>query len=459
MFLLIIYILISLLISRLIFKANIFNIASLALISYWIYYPIEKFAFNNQTLIKIVSSNKERGVYLFAIFGFAFLLGAFFITKLNLRKVKFLTTVNSKNNLLFISIFLGFLGFLCFSYTYNFDINEYFLNLELPRGERMDLLSKASNALPYSIFFIPSVTTLLISIKKFGLRKARTNILYFIITIINFPILLSYIFEGDRTSLIKFVVVIVFTLRLTNTSVEEEKQATYLIEKSRINKKVLFNRIKMMLILLALFFMLTFIGIGRNNGWKYSGINFTKISNIGFSEFRYVNFTIDFALARDSLGIEKTDKIFTWDKILFYPLPTYVYKSIFNEKKPPNIGNAIALETKNFIFGKDNDAKFGFALSPIAEGFINLGHLGVFITGLIYGLAVGFLQSFYNKISLKRVDLLDIFILNTIGMLPLIMRSGSAGIYNWIFSTSFVILLPLLIIDIYRRKNFKKFSN
>ena len=125
MFLLIIYILISLLISRLIFKANIFNIASLALISYWIYYPIEKFAFNNQTLIKIVSSNKERGVYLFAIFGFAFLLGTFFITKLNLRKVKFLTTVNSKNNLLFISIFLGFLGFLCFSYTYNFHINEW----------------------------------------------------------------------------------------------------------------------------------------------------------------------------------------------------------------------------------------------------------------------------------------------------------------------------------------------
>ena len=126
MFLLLIYILFSLLISRLILKANIFNIASLALISYWIYYPIEKVGFNNEILLEAINSNKEKGIYLYPIFGFAFLLGTFIITKLNLKKVRLFTSINSKNNLFFISIFLGFLGLLSFSYTYNFDIHEYF---------------------------------------------------------------------------------------------------------------------------------------------------------------------------------------------------------------------------------------------------------------------------------------------------------------------------------------------
>ena len=183
----------------------------------------------------------------------------------------------------------------------------------------------------------------------------------------------------------------------------------------------------MMLILLGLFFLLTFISLGRNNGWRYSALNFSKISNHSFAEFRHVNYTIDYALARNSIEVVKTEKMFTWDKLLFYPLPTYVYKYIFNEKKPSNIGDAIARETKDFINGIEHEGNIGFTLSPIAEGFINLGYLGVIITGLIYGVFVGFLQSFYNKISLERIDLFDIFVLNTLGIVPLIMRAGSAG--------------------------------
>ena len=32
------------------------------------------------------------------------------------------------------------------------------------------------------------------------------------------------------------------------------------------------------------------------------------------------------------------------------------------------------------------------------------------------------------------------------------MRAGTAGIYNWIFSTSFVILLPLLLLEIFQQR-------
>ena len=93
----------------------------------------------------------------------------------------------------------------------------------------------------------------------------------------------------------------------------------------------------------------------------------------------------------------------------------------------------------------------GVGLSPIGR-FINLGHFGVLFLGLIYGFAIGILQSWYNKISLDNINLMDIIVLNTLGIVPLIMRSGTAGIYNWIFSTSFVLFLPLLLIDIFRRK-------
>jgi len=251
MTLLILYILLSILLSRLIIKSTIFNIASIALISYWAAYPLESLSISNryQTIIGI----KERGIYLYAIFGISFLLGVFLITKLNPKKISFFSSLNSKNNLFFVSIFLSFLGLICFSYTYNFNILEYIEitlgfdpsgTIKLSRAERLEMLSTAKNALPYSIFFIPSITTLLISIKKFGLRNFKDIFLSFIIFLLNLPILFSYLIEGDRSALIKFVVVVFFTLTLTKNSVFETNKTIYLIEKYRINKKVLMNRIK-----------------------------------------------------------------------------------------------------------------------------------------------------------------------------------------------------------------------
>jgi len=280
--------------------------------------------------------------------------------------------------------------------------------------------------------------------------------------ILNLPILFSYLIEGDRTALIKFIVVVFFTIKLTKTSIYETNKNIYLIEKYKLNKKVLINRIKIFFIFISLFCLLVFIGLGRSNGWRETSKILINLSEqyenkmLPTPEFRSVNFTIDFALARDYLTNQKTEKMFTWDRLIFYPLPTYVYKGIFKEKKPPNVGDAIGLEAKNYIFGPNIKTKWGFGLSPIAEGWINFKYLGIIFIGLTYGLSIGILQFFYNKISLDRLNLFDIFVLNTLGIVPLIMRSGSAGIYNWIFSTSFVMLLPVLLITIFQIKNNKK---
>ena len=463
MFLLCIYIFLSLLISRSIIKANIFNIASLSLIAYWVTYPLERLKFNDYYIT--INGIKEVGVYMYAIFGFSFLLGAFIITKLNIKKINLYPSINSKNNLFFISFTLAFLGLICFSYTYNFNINEYFqMTLGLTRGERMASLSEAKNALPYSIFFVPSITTLLITIKKFGLRKSLNDItLTLIIVFLNSPIFFSYFIEGDRTAIIKLFTVIFFTLGLSQYPFEKINNKSYLIENFRINKTILLNRIKVSFILFLLLAFFTFIGFGRANGWRR--VPFV-LKNIQYNvrnkllptgEFRGVNYTIDFALARNHLDIKKTEQMFTWDKLIFYPLPTYVYKAVFNVKKPLNVGDMIGLETKNYIFGADDKRKLGFALSPIAEGLINVGSFGVFIIGFIYGMAISLIQSFYNKISLDKINLLDICIINSIGMVPLIMRAGTSGIYNWIFSTTFVILLPIVIIEIFQGRKFLPF--
>jgi len=469
MTLLILYIVLSVLVSRLIIKSTIFNIASITLISYWATYPLENLSINNWYLT--INGIKERGIYLYAIFGLSFLLGVFLTTQINPKKVIYFGSLNSKYNLFFTSIILGLLGFICFSYTYNFNILEYIeINLgldadgfsKISRAERMALLSTAKNALPYSIFFIPSITTLLINIKKFGLGNITNIFFSLIVILLNFPILFSYIIEGDRSSLIKLIVVVFFTLQLTKTSVCEKNKNTYLIENYRLNKRVLINRIKIIFILMSLFFLLIFIGLGRGNSWRQTSeilINLSKqyeSKMLPTPEFRSVNFTVDYALARDYLSNQKIKKMFTWDKLIFYPLPTYVYKGIFKEQKPHNVGDAIGLEAKNYLAGPDVKTKWGFGLSPIAEGWINFKYLGIIITGLIYGLSIGLIQYFYNKISLDKINLFDIFILNTLGIVPLIMRSGSAGIYNWIFSTSFVMLLPVLLITLFRKKNHTK---
>ncbi len=460
MFFLFIYIIFSIFLSRSILKSNIFNLASISLIAYWAAYPFEKLGIDgNYDIYEAVIGIKEKGVYMYAIFGFSFLLGAFCISKINIKKINFYPTIITKNNLFFISTCLGLLGLFCFSNTYNFDFSTYFdFSLNTSRGEKMAILSKAKNALPYSIFFIPSITTLLITIKKFGLKNINNLFLSFIIFLINFPILFSYIFEGDRTALIKLLVMIIFTLGLTKYSVEKVNKNTYLIENWRVNNSVLKNRLKMTIILISLFSMLTIMGHVRGKNQEQLSRIFSDLSiefkqkTFPVGEFRGVNYTIDYSLARNYINIEKTKKMFTWDKFIFYPLPTYVYKGIFKEVKPPNIGDAIGIETKNF-YGLEDNRKLGFGLSPIAEGLINFGVFGVILNGFIYGLSINLLQYFYNKISLERINLLDIFILNTTAMVPLIMRAGSAGIYNWIFSTSFVILLPLLLLEILQKRN------
>ena len=76
MILLILYIIFSILLSRSILKANLFNIASIALISYWAAYPIENIKIGEK-LYQSIDGLKEIGIYLYAIFGFSFLLGAF----------------------------------------------------------------------------------------------------------------------------------------------------------------------------------------------------------------------------------------------------------------------------------------------------------------------------------------------------------------------------------------------
>ena len=172
MFLIILYIFFSYLISRRIVNANIFNIASFSLFVYWVTYPLENLKIDGD-MYSSISGIKERGIILYAIFGFTFLIGSYILSKANLPRFPSLPKVNSLRYLIILSIISGSLGLFCFLYSYNFSINQYFFSIfNLSRIDRLAEFSKSNNALPYSIFFIPSVIAILISLKSINFKSS-----------------------------------------------------------------------------------------------------------------------------------------------------------------------------------------------------------------------------------------------------------------------------------------------
>ena len=254
--------------------------------------------------------------------------------------------------------------------------------------------------------------------------------------------------------------IVIFTSSLKESAIDEINNKEYLIQDFRINKTILRKRLFLLLNLTISFLILVLIGLGRGNGWK----NFSRLTTnfqsqiekklLPTSEFRSVNFTIDYSIAREHLTNERLKKMFTWDRGIFYPLPRYFYKTLFKENKPPNLGNVIGIEVKNYVFGNNYPRKIGFGLSPIAEGYINSGLFGIIFIGFIYGAVVRIIQDSYNKISIKQFNFFDLIILNSASMIPIMMRVGSMGIYNWIFSITFVSFLPILIIEFLKNLKF-----
>ena len=419
--------------SRPLLNRKLVNLFVLCLFVYWLTYPLESLEIGNA--YSTIPGIKEVGIIHYAIFAFSFLAGLFLTSKLKIPKVQIYPDFKNSNNLFFISIFLGIFGFVCFAYTYSFSIDNYFTNFFSNRVHRMAILSSSRNALPYSILFI---------------------------FIINCPIMISYLLEGDRTSLIKAVMVLILAFQLKNESFENIEKSNKINVKNRINKKYLIEKLKLLFNLFLGFLLLTFIGLGRGNGWQNINRILINLNDqyqkkaLPTSEFRSINFTIDYAIARNYLSIEKEKDMFTWDKGYRYILPTYVYKRIYKNKKPPNIGDAIGQEIKKYVYSEKYPKKIGFGLSPVAEGFINKGILGIAIIGFIYGSFVFFLQAAYNKICLKTFNFFDLITLCSVIMIPLMMRSGSLGIYNWIFSISFVSLIPITIIELLKKINFYK---
>ncbi len=458
MFYLLAYSYFSLLLSRKIINANLFNISSFTLLCYWVAYPIDKL--NVGGIFQAIDGITKKGLFLYSIFGLSFLLGFYLFPKFKIPYLKIYNNYITLNNLYFIAIFSSIFGFITFLYAYDFSLIKYFDSVfYLARSERMAIISSSNKVLPYSIASIPSIGLFCLIIKHPNYKKfISQNFGLILIIFFNIPILFSYIYEGDRTSLIKLITIIFFALNINNKT---KNNSRLFLKKFRINRIILYKRLKLFFIILIAIFLLIFIGLARGNGWR--NISLFK-NNIVYAyqnkkfptpEFRAVNFTIDYAIARDYLSIKKVDKMFTLERGIFYPLPTYVYKKLFNEKKPMNIGDSIGKEIKDYIYGINHERKIGYGLSPVAEGYINKGKTGIFLIGIIYGFSIRFLQENYNKISMKRLSFTDLCILNSISVTPLIMRSGSLGIYNWILSTTFILFIPISIIFLLN-KNFIK---
>ena len=327
-----------------------------------------------------------------------------------------------------------YLAIIIFSNFYVKD-NLYHKNI----NQEPNIKNLNQNSISLYIFFIQSITLFNLNIDN---------------------ILIEYYMDIKNISYYKvssqIVMISGFTLNAINVFLSPVIAKLYFKNKIKKLQKKLTLISKLNLIsgiisfLFIVFFLLILIGNARGNGWKMVSkvpenfINQIKVGLLPTAEFRGVNFTVDWALSRDYLTLKKRKDMFTWNRMIFYPLPTYTYRSIFKKEKIPTISRVIGDEVKEYVFEDSIDKKLGYALSPIAEGYINFGTLGVLILGLFYGFCINFLQFQYNNISYKSINLFDILILNSISIIPLIMRAGTAGIYNYILSISFAIFISLL---------------
>tara|TARA_Y100001968_G_C19437004_1_gene760293 strand:+ start:57 stop:1457 length:1401 start_codon:yes stop_codon:yes gene_type:complete len=438
-------------------KNIIYNISIIAIFLYWVTYPLESLAVGSMVLGEL--NIKQEGMLLFALFSFSFLIGFKIFKRLKVSTPDFLkNSLFSSSYILILSLTLSILAFIWFFYAYNFSLVQYLSGIfDLSRIFRMEGLSSSSKGLPYSVPFLLGVSTWFLYIKRSLIQKIKIKWAWAsLIFIINLPISLSYLIEGERTSLIKYGM----TLILINEITKEQKNLSVgFLERNslKINLNMVLKRIKTSILIFFIIILLTLIGLARGGGWvmsQYIGMNLQNrgINNLPVAEFRAVNYTVDYALYRDEYAIDSDIKAFTWDKIAFYPLPRYIYKVIFKERKPLNLGDAIGESAKYFSYNSDDiyrlDKKLGFGLSPVAEGYINFGYLGVLIIGIIYGGCIGVLHKLYNKININSIGLGEIIIICSASVTPLIMRSGMAGLYNWIFSIILILLVISNAVDI-----------
>ena len=449
----------------------LYKITLTFILLYW-----QAYGFESLLLGELVASEETKlyGGILYLIFIFSFLISAKFARKkISLKNNIF------KNYQIFIStnhrisfykaviVICSLLALLFYLVSYDFDLFGLFNQIaNNTRVERYGL-NKQGKLLPYSIPFICACSSyfLLLSEKIITL-KSKLSIIFLFITS---PVTISYLIEGDRTSILRIGIIYIVTYF-------PNYKNFWFLNNYKISKFKLKNLFNKLILLISV--ILIFIVIGTSRGIWFKDPNydrgainrFIKLPGalgssvsplitsdyiIPIAEFRSVNFTLDYGIENLEKIRSQRNRTFMFNNLISYPMPTYIYRFIFGTNKPLSMSKRIA---NNVAFDIESKKTLGFGLSPVAEGYINNGVLGVIFIGLLLGFFIARIDLFINIYS-GLISIPRLIIIVWAGIGPLIMRIGLGSIYNYLFLTSLFLILSLIIYKfIFQIKDLNKIS-
>jgi len=289
---------------------------------------------------------------------------------------------------------------------------------EFSRSERMALLSSMRGNLPFSHFFHIGIASLMIA--RF-IRNIKVNFkTELLIIILILPYLAFLMIEGDRSGIVKLLLVIWFPI-------------IYL-------KNITFKWIHPPILALA---VIVFITIGNTrsliksdmNSWDYFQSHYKHIFT-NTQEFKAVNYSLRAALNFSDMDLVK----YPGDSYL-QAFPYILPRSIHPGEKRKNIGDRFGEYAKN-KFGLIGKTGFGF--SPIAESYLNFGIIGVFVVFTIYTFILHLCQILMNNNNIF-LKILGFTYMTTLFMF---FRNSFAGQFSNFFWLALILLFFYLLFNI-----------
>lgn len=306
-------------------------------------------------------------------------------------------------------IFVG-LGYAFFLYSFS-RIGGVFEALTTNRIAKASALSESYGSIPYSIFLSVGLAGYLYSIlgqipelKNWRSLKTNRQLQFFFVLIS--PIAIFWLIEGERSALIKLLIILggVLSLRF----------------------KISFNR-KVIASFMLAFFLLTFVGYFRGPlALSLNEGNLNAIKN------RINQASLHWLFPREFSAIyfSHTTSVYLNDppqygKSYITALPNLLPRSIYPGKKPQTLSHEFGERVANLV---GRGKAFGVGFSPLAEGYINFRGIGVFLTFFVYGLLVVFTP----RLSLRNNFFTSLFYCLSLPMFWLFFRSAFSGTVRYL---------------------------
>ena len=334
--------------------------------------------------------------------------------------------IKSKNYFYSMSLLLLIIGyfFLFFNYYRIFIFGD---NIDIEFFSRINrnyLLSSLPFNFPYTNFLFLSFVLLF-----FSEINIKQNYKTFIIKIIPYiPIIIFYLIDGERSSIIKIILSLFFILPFIYP---------------RIKKRINF---KFILITILLFIFFSFIGNIRSSlhialyskdfSFVSDRILQLRLINIIPKEFSSTRFTIDYAVFNNISKRNNRDNLIplygTYLQSLEYFFPRSFYKFI-GINKTQSISDTFGSEYAELI-GRERNLSFG--MSGLGEAIFNFGFFGI----LLFGAIVLSVIDLIKKNLEKRQTIRSILTISILSPVPLFLfRNSFVSSANYLFQCLIII--------------------